>query len=144
MAVASLFSGLALANARLGAVHGIAGPLGGISPVPHGIACAALLPHVMKANIRSLSLKNPESGVMIRFQTIARILTGRENALAEDSVIWIQSICKELGIPRLSVFGFKPSQIQELAEKAKRASSMKGNPVELSVEEISQIIGQAL
>ena len=61
MAVASLFGGLALANAGLGAVHGFAGPIGGRFPAPHGAVCAALLPHVMAANIRALRQRAPES-----------------------------------------------------------------------------------
>ena len=54
MSTASLMGGLALANAGLGAVHGIAAPLGGAYPISHGIACAALLPHVTAANIRAV------------------------------------------------------------------------------------------
>ena len=76
MAVASLFGGLALANAGLGAVHGFAGPIGGMFPAPHGAVCAALLPHVMTANIRALRQRAPGSEALRRYDKVARLLTG--------------------------------------------------------------------
>src|SRR5207245_11298164 len=80
MAVASLFGGLALANAGLGAVHGFAGPIGGMFPAPHGAVCAALLPDTMEVNLRALRRRAPESETLRRFDEIARILTGRPEA----------------------------------------------------------------
>ena len=77
MAVASLFGGLALANAGLGAVHGFAGPIGGMFPAPHGAVCAALLPHVMEANLRALRLRQPDSPALARYEAVARLLTGQ-------------------------------------------------------------------
>jgi len=60
MALAALFSGLALANAGLGTVHGFAGPLGGMLPAPHGALCGLLLPHVMEANVHALKTRVPD------------------------------------------------------------------------------------
>ena len=77
MALASLLGGLALANAGLGAVHGFAAPIGGMFPAPHGAVCAALLPHVMAANIRALRERAPESAALARYETVARLLTGK-------------------------------------------------------------------
>src|ERR1035437_9079914 len=68
MAVASLFGGLALANAGLGAVHGFAGPIGGQFPAPHGAVCAALLPHVMEANLRALRRRQPAAPALQRYE----------------------------------------------------------------------------
>src|SRR5205807_1153012 len=86
MALASLFGGLALANAGLGAVHGFAAPIGGMFPAPHGAVCAALLPQVMEVNLRALRQRAPQSEALARFVEIARILTGRAEADANDGV----------------------------------------------------------
>ena len=67
MSLASLFGGLALANAGLGAVHGFAAPIGGMFPAPHGAVCAALLPHVMEVNIRALRARAPDSEALRRY-----------------------------------------------------------------------------
>ena len=144
MALASLFGGLALANAKLGAVHGIAGPLGGMCPVPHGIACACLLPHVVAENVRTLMQTEHGLGIFARFQTIARILTDRHDAEPEEAVEWIRSITKSLKIPPLSEFGMTESMIPALVENAQHASSMKGNPVKLSDEQISEVIMKSI
>jgi alcohol dehydrogenase class IV len=90
MAIASLYGGLALANAGLGAVHGFAGPIGGMFPAPHGAVCAALLPHVMVANLRALRERPPEYPALNRYEEAARWLTGNTNATADDGVAWVK------------------------------------------------------
>ena len=77
-----LFGGLALANARLGAVHGFAGPLGGMFPVPHGVVCARLLPFATEANVRALQAREPDSPALGRYDEAARLMTGRAMATA--------------------------------------------------------------
>ncbi len=86
LALASLFGGLALANAGLGAVHGFAAPVGGLFDAPHGAACAALLPAVLRVNLEALSRRRPESPALARYREIAAIVTGRPDADAEDAV----------------------------------------------------------
>lgn len=139
MALASLFGGLALANAKLGAVHGIAGPMGGMCPVPHGAACAALLPHVMKMNL-SLLQKQNATEYLRRFDLIGQILTQSRDADAEDGINWIESLCNKMQIPNLSTYGLTESMLPELAQKAGKASSMKGNPVSLNDEQIVSLL----
>src|SRR6185503_9608359 len=75
MALASLFGGMALANAALGAVHGFAGPLGGMLHAPHGALCARLLPLVVEANLKALEMRQPEHPAITRYIEIAQILT---------------------------------------------------------------------
>ena len=77
MSIAALFGGMALANAKLGAVHGFAGPLGGLFPAPHGMICARLLPFVVEANVRALQMREPDSPVLKRYDEVAQLLTGR-------------------------------------------------------------------
>jgi len=144
MALASLFGGLALANAGLGAVHGFAAPVGGMFPAPHGAVCAALLPHVMMANLRALHARAPGSPAIERYQTVARALTGRADASAEDGAAWAAQTARRLDIPPLGSYGVGPQDVPALIEKAARASSMKGNPIELTAEELTEIVTAAL
>ncbi len=146
MAVASLFGGLALANAGLGAVHGLAGPLGGMITAPHGAVCAALLPHVVAVNLAALRARAPESGALARYDEVARLLTGRAAAGddADAAVAWLARLTSDLGIPKLGSYGFSPGDVDELVEKAMRASSMKANPVELTASELQVIVRAAL
>lgn len=144
MALASLFGGLALANAKLGAVHGIAGPLGGMVPVPHGVACAKLLPVVMKTNIEALETRNSESPVLKRYREIAQICTGKFNVESKEGVAWIEDLCQTFNIPSMSQFGLSENDFSILVEKAKKASSMKGNPIDLTDEEIINILNHVI
>jgi alcohol dehydrogenase class IV len=144
MALASLFGGLALANAGLGAIHGIAAPLGGMFPIPHGIVCARLLPIVMKANPRALRSRAKDSPALARYDEIARILTGKASARAEDGAEWVDSLCSDLSVPRLSSFGLSENDVPEIVEKALQSSSLKGNPIQLAAEELTNILKEAL
>ncbi len=144
MAVASLFSGMALANAKLGAVHGIAAPMGGLLSAPHGAVCASLLPHVVEANVCALRERAPASPFLKRYDELARILTGKTDATAQDGVFWIKRLCATLRTRPAGELGLTPEQFAAIAEKSRKASSMKGNPVELSQEELVGILGKAL
>jgi alcohol dehydrogenase class IV len=144
MAVASLFGGLALANAGLGAVHGLAGPMGGMFPAPHGALCAALLPHVMETNLRALRERQPGNEAISRYDEVARLLTGKAGAVADDGVEWVGRLVADLRIPRLGTYGIRREATNEIVGKAATASSMKANPVTLTREELTQILERAL
>ncbi|MFC1850597.1 iron-containing alcohol dehydrogenase [candidate division CSSED10-310 bacterium] len=144
MALASLFGGLALANAKLGAAHGFAGPLGGMFSAPHGVICALLLPLVMAANIRVLQTSAPDAPALRRYDDVARILTRNEAARAPDGIVWIQKLGRTLKIPTLSSYGVTTEDFPAIVAKAQKASSMKGNPVELSDQVLTEILHQAL
>ncbi len=144
MAMASLFGGLALANAGLGAVHGLAGPIGGNFSAPHGVICAALLPHVMATNIRALRERDLSSNALDRYDRIARLLTGNPHATADAGVEWVRQLVSDLQIPRLGSFGIRSEHAAELVGKSTQASSMKANPIALSREELADSLRQAL
>lgn len=144
MALASLLGGMALANAGLGAVHGLAAPLGGLKPVPHGVACAALLPHVLEANLRGLRSLGLGHPALPKFLEVARILTGNPEAEAEDGVRWIKALVEDLQIPRLENYGVTTFDLEVVAERSLQASSMKANPLELSAAELLEILGKAM
>lgn len=140
----SLFGGLALGNAGLGAVHGLASPLGGRFPLPHGAACAAALAPVVRANLRALRERDPEGPALLRYARAARLVTGRGGAEPEDLADALESLAEELGIPPLSHWGIRLEDIAGLAADALAASSMKGNPVALTAPEVSEILRKAL
>lgn len=138
MSLASLLGGLALANAGLGAVHGFAAVIGGMFPAPHGAVCAALLPHVMEANL------GHGGPAQERYIEIARLVTGRENARAGDGIDWVAQLCSRLAIPRLSAYGMGAADAAAVVENAAKASSMKANPVALSTSELTEILLRAI
>ena len=144
MLLSSLLSGITLANAGLGAVHGLAGALGGMFPIPHGVICGRLLPFVMEANVNAIQKRMSDSPVLHRFDEIARIITGNPSANAKDGVKWIQELCSNLNIPPLSRFGLEESHFVSVIEKAKQASSIKGNPIDLTDEELLDCLKRAL
>ena len=144
MAWASLLGGMALANAALGAVHGFAAPIGGMFPAPHGAVCAALLPHVMEANVQALRERAAGAEPLRRYDEIARLLTGQSHATAEDGVRWVAALCRKLEVPPLRAYGLDEAAIPDLVSKAAAASSMKGNPIALTSEELRRIVSAAL
>ncbi|HVN71162.1 MAG TPA: iron-containing alcohol dehydrogenase [Desulfomonilia bacterium] len=143
MALASLFSGIALANAKLGAVHGFAAAAGGQCQAPHGLICASLLPHVVEMNVLALRKRAPDSLSIERFNEVAKIITGKSSARAEDAIAWISELCSHMKVPHLSFIGIKEEQFPAIVAKAQRASSMKGNPIVLTDEELTQILERA-
>jgi alcohol dehydrogenase class IV len=144
MSLASLFGGIALTNAGLGAVHGFAGPLGGMLGAPHGAICGRLLPHVMAANIAALEGQHPRSRALARYEEIARIVTGRPEATAADGAAWSAELVSGLAVPPLSHWGMAGDDIPEAVEKARRASSMRGNPVRLTADQMAGVLTEAL
>ena len=152
MALASLFGGLALANAGLGAVHGFASPVGGMFTAPHGAVCARLLAPVMAVNFQALSARDrdpndyriPVGEISSRYLEIARILTGKEGVKIDDGIAWLEQLCQALNIPGLADYGVTPGDIPDLVEKAGIASSMQVNPVKLKPSELQLILEKAL
>ncbi len=144
MALASLLGGLALANAGLGAVHGFAGPVGGMFPAPHGAVCARLLPPVMSINLRALQRREPDNAALRRYDEVARILTANPAATAQDGAMWVQELYGYLKIPPLGEYGIDRTHIVELVDKSAVASSMKANPIMLTKDEMREILESAL
>ncbi len=144
MSLASLFGGMALANAALGAVHGFAGPLGGMLHAPHGALCARLLPFVIEANISALETRQPEHPVLKRYAEIAQILTDHRDATARDGVKHASDLVSALNIPRLATFGMRQVDFPEAVTKTMKANSFKGNPIALTENELMLILEQAL
>lgn len=134
LAIASLFGGLCLANAGLGAVHGFAAPLGGMWQAPHGLVCAALLPPVMAANVAALQARAPDHPSLARYQELDQLL-----ASGRDAAAWVGELTLALAIPKLGTLGVETDELPLLVEKAKAASSMRGNPIVLTDDELRAI-----
>jgi alcohol dehydrogenase class IV len=143
MSLASLCGGMALANAALGAVHGLAGPLGGTFPAPHGAVCAILLAGVIETNIAA-ARRTGDADTLGRYAEIARLLTADATAPPESAAAWVRQLVAELAIPPLSAYGMTAADISAVVQKAKQASSMKGNPVTLGDDELAAIVSVAL
>jgi alcohol dehydrogenase class IV len=141
MATCALLGGMALANAKLGAVHGLAGVVGGTADVPHGMACAALLVPVIEANVRALP---PGSPVLDRYAEAAALLTGRPGASVGEGLAWIRQTVTLLAVPGLRTFGLTAAMVGDIAAKALTSSSMAGNPVPLSQDELEGVVLAAL
>lgn len=144
MALASLFGGMALANARLGAVHGFAGVIGGMYSAPHGAICACLLPIVMAVNIRALQTRADTPTGLERYAEIGQILTGIPRATPEDGARWVRGVTQAIKIPPISEYGLDSSSIPTVVEQTKKSSSLKGNPINLTDGELTSILEQAV
>ncbi len=143
MSFVSLMGGLSLANAGLGAVHGFAGPFGGMFDAAHGAICAALLPHVMAINLQAIRVRDLDVDLTARFDEIGRLLTGNPTAVGEDGVEWLMDLCKAMDVPSLGSHGLTHADFPALIEKAIVSSSMKGNPVQLTEVEMTTILNRA-
>jgi alcohol dehydrogenase class IV len=144
MALTSLLGGLALANAKLGAVHGFAGVLGGMYEAPHGVICGRLLPIVIDVNLKALRARNPDNRALARYDEIAVILTGDPVAEAEAGARWVEALCGDLHVPGLAEYGVTAEDFPAIIDKARRSSSMRGNPIPLTPEELRDILTRAL
>jgi alcohol dehydrogenase class IV len=147
MALASLISGICLANAGLGAVHGFASPMGGLN-IPHGVICSALLAPTIETNISKLKSKAKKELTLEKYTRLAEIISNRtfpSMELAHKAIVdFMKTLTQELKIPKLSEFGVTESDIPMIVKKAKRASSMKYNPICLDDSALSNILKQAL
>jgi alcohol dehydrogenase class IV len=135
---------MALANAKLGAVHGLAGVIGGTAAVPHGLACAALLVPVIEANVAALRAGAPGHRALDRYARAARLLTGQASASVEDGVAWIRQTLALLEVPGLAAFGVRPGQADDIVVQAAKSSSMQGNPVVLGTGALRAALLEAL
>jgi alcohol dehydrogenase class IV len=132
-----------LANAGLGAAPGLAGPIGGAFPAPHGAVCAVLLPLFIEINLRAARARTPAADTEHRSTAIARALTDRPNATADNAAPFTRDLVAELGIPPLRTYGLTAAHVPALVEQAARASSMKANPLPLTPDKLTEILARA-
>jgi alcohol dehydrogenase class IV len=144
LALASLFGGLCLANAGLGAVHGFAAALGARLRVPHGVVCGVLLPATFEANWLALRERAPRHPALDRITEVAQLLTGRPTSTPDDAIAWLEALKADLHLPGLAHYGAAQSDIPVLVAAAREASSMRANPIALHDEELAGILSRSL
>jgi len=143
MMYVSLLGGLALANAKLGAVHGFAGVLGGVTGAAHGAICGCLLPHVTQANIHALQAAD-DVATLAKYHSIAQWLVGNANATHQDLIEWLFEQTTRLNIPTLGEMGLTTADIPAVVAQSQQSSSMKGNPITLSPQALADILHAAI
>jgi alcohol dehydrogenase class IV len=143
MALASLLSGIALANSKLGVVHGFAAVLGGMFDAPHGAICARLLPFAIGANFKAITEREMLSETVNKYAEIAKIITGHREASIEDGIFWLHRLSNELQINPLRHIGLDRNLFDVIVQQTKKASSTQGNPIRLSDAELLKILDQA-
>jgi alcohol dehydrogenase len=144
MALAALLSGICLAHAGLGAVHGLASPLGALFPVPHGAACGATLAAVTAVNVSALADRDPLSPALERYARLGRLLARLPETTSDREargalVIALSKLTARLGIPRLREFGVGAGDFPAIVAGS-RGSSMRTNPVTLTDEELGAVL----
>lgn len=137
MAYASLVSGICLAQTGLGAVHGLAAPLGAFFPIPHGVACGTLLAAATRVNLAALRRRDPQSEALAKYDEVRRLFG------ATDLAAMLASWTEHLALPRLSAWRTTTTDFPRIIADA-RGSSMKTNPIDLSDGEIAQILEERL
>jgi alcohol dehydrogenase len=143
MAWGALASGIALANAGLGAVHGIVAAVGGRHEVHHGTACGILLAETTRVNVAALRARDPRGPALGRYAEIGGLLVGdaglgRDEA-ADGLVAWLAALARRLGLPTLGDVGVGPADIPALVAES-RGSSMRTNPIVLADAEVEAIL----
>jgi alcohol dehydrogenase len=143
MAYASLLSGITLAQAGLGSVHGLASPLGAFFPIPHGLCCGTLLADATRVNVRALRERDPAHPALSKYAKVARLLTGEPLPLDEDAhpalVNLLLGWTERLNLARLSRYGVAEADVDRIVANA-RGNSMQTNPVLLTDGEIAEIV----
>ncbi|TXZ05780.1 iron-containing alcohol dehydrogenase [Vibrio mimicus] len=141
LSFAAMLGGMAATNAKLGAAHGLASALGGKLDAPHSVITARLAPHVMRENIEA-AREVGRSDILQRYKTISQILTGRKNACVEDGILWVNMMLERLAIPNLTDFGVCSTSFERVATDALKSTSIKGNPIPLTMERLTHILHQ--
>ena len=144
MAYASLLSGISLANAGLGVVHGFASSIGGKVNIPHGTLCGTLMGAANRITLKKLLDVDPYSAVIKKYAAVGKLFASEENRYgiyyAHYLVEVIEEFINQFSLPRLSTYGFTEEQVSEIV----RHTSQKNHPIELSPSEMESILVQRL
>ncbi|MHA1933599.1 MAG: iron-containing alcohol dehydrogenase, partial [Promethearchaeota archaeon] len=144
MAYGSLISGIALANAGLGIVHGLASPIGGFFKIPHGVVCGTLLSEASKMNINTLQEIGVSGGNTLRkYAQVGALMIGKTVVKNED----IEDYCSnltvslddwidQLRLDRLGKYGITKDDFDKIIDR----SGLKNNPVSLKRDDIRIIL----
>jgi len=147
LAYASLCSGITLAQAGLGSVHGLASPLGAFFPIPHGVVCGTLVAAATRGNIESLRQRDPDNPALRKYAEAGVLLGnemfGSEEAAQDGLVALLEEWTERLSLPRLGAFGMTESDIPRVVANC-RGGSMQTNPLVLTDAEVADLLRQRL
>jgi alcohol dehydrogenase len=148
MAYGALLSGITLAQAGLGSVHGLASPLGAFFPISHGVACGCTLAEATAVNIAALRERDPEHPALAKYASVGRLLaalpaTSDDTSAQQRLVATLQRWTTQLRIPRLSAYGVTPEDFPRIVANS-RGNSMQTNPIRLGDEEIAAILHRCM
>jgi alcohol dehydrogenase class IV len=141
LSFAAMLGGMAITNAKLGAAHGLASALGGKINAPHSVISSRLAPYVMQENIKAAKSAG-RNDLLTRYRTIAKLLTGRDDATHQDGVDWVNDMLIKLDIPKLTEFGLCDTSFDSVSQDALKTVAIKGNPLPLTQERLEYILGQ--
>ncbi|MBM7038432.1 iron-containing alcohol dehydrogenase [Vibrio ulleungensis] len=141
LSFAAMLGGMAITNAKLGAAHGLASALGGKIAAPHSVISSRLAPYVMQENIKAAKSAG-RNDLLTRYRTIAKLLTGREDASHSDGVEWVKAMLAKLDIPELTEFGLCDTSFNSVSQDAMKTVAIKGNPLPLTQERLEYILSQ--
>lgn len=142
IAYASLMSGITLAQAGLGSVHGLASPLGAFFPIPHGLVCGTLVAEATAVNIRALRERAPDSPALAKYARVGALLTGvpHDRADAADALVsLLREWTSRLKLQRLSAYGVVENDIGRIVANC-RGGSMQTNPLVLTDGEVAELV----
>jgi alcohol dehydrogenase len=144
MAYGALMSGIALANAGLGIVHGLASPLGGFFPIPHGVICGTLMAQAVKTNWEAIQHRDRDNYAIAKMAKVGKLLTSTKG---KDEAYYIETLIQtlmewtdHLKIPKLGGYGVKTEHIAKIVAK----TNNRYNPIELTPQEIENLLSQVL
>lgn len=144
VAYGALCSGIGLANAGLGIVHGLAGPLGGWFPIPHGVACGTLIGAAQRQTWQALRSRAPDHPALGRMARVGRLLNGGEDLPDAEAAAWLTTTLEawvdELALPRLGAYGIGEGDLERLVA----AADNRQNPIALEPAEIRTLVEQRL
>ena len=140
VAYASLCSGIALANAGLGIVHGLASPIGGYFPIPHGVICGTLMAAALRANWQAMQTREPENVAIAKLARVGQLITpetGQSNHYYVNLLVdTLEAWTEQLQVPRLGEYGLNSSDLDKILDNTKN----RNNPIELSRNEIRAFV----
>ncbi|MFX1601354.1 MAG: iron-containing alcohol dehydrogenase [Promethearchaeota archaeon] len=144
MAYGSLLSGITLANAGLGIIHGLASPIGGFFKIPHGVICGTLLAEATEQNIEKLQILGSEGKIGLKKHAQIGALLSGEYYVQEDKIHYyclklieiLRKWTRDLNIDRLGKYGIDEEYVDKIVENA----GLKNNPVNLSKDDIKKIV----
>ncbi len=140
MSFAALTSGICLANAGLGVVHGFASSIGGMYDIPHGIICGTLMAVSNEINVRELRENKNNKEALEKYATLGRIFLETKNRsddyYIDGFISYLHNLTSELCLPGLKKMGVNEKDMEHICA----STECKNNPVKLEKDELMEIL----